>query len=496
MMRARGIVLASTAAALGCALLSNAALAEPVAEALVIEDVTVVSPERSEPLAHANVLVRDGRIAEVSAGPLTAARTIDGRGKFLVPGLIDSHVHLGEVPGMTPAQADAHPELVRAARAQEPRSYLYFGFTTVVDLFGDAERAARWRAARDRPDVAFCGGVPIANGYPMVYAPDEVRFRLARYFLYDPRQADRIPDDIDPAEHTPEAVVRRMAADGAVCVKTFHETGFGGIRDLPTPTLEMARALVAAAHERGMPVLMHANSVAAQRFALDAGVDVIAHGLWNGFRVTDDGFSDGVDRVLEQISASGIGWQPTMQVLPGLGDLFDDTFLDRPAVRHAYPQALIDWYRTPEGRWFRDEIASELDGTDGRRVFTPGIEALRRVVPVVARGDATLLFGSDTPSAPTYANPPGLNGRLEMQRWIDAGITEAQLFRAMTLDNARAFRLDERIGSIEAGKIAHLLLLGANPLEDASAWDTIETVILAGRPIARETMSATRNPDP
>src|SRR5690606_15295157 len=387
---ARGIV---RAAALACTFLAGAAFAEPPPRELVIEDVTVVSPERGEPLAHANVLVRDGRIAAVSTRPLEASHTIDGRGRFLVPGLIDSHVHLGEAPGVTPLQAEAHPELVRAARAQEPRSYLYFGFTTVVDLISDPERTARWRAAPDRPDVVSCGAAPIANGYPMAWVPEDLRFRLARYFLYDPRPPDRIPGAIDPAVHTPEAVVRRMAADGAVCVKTFHETGFGGLHDLPTPTLEMARALVAAAHERGMPVLMHANSVAAQRFALEAGADVIAHGLWNGFEVDGDGFSNGADGVLEAISAKGIGWQPTMQVLQGLSDLFDETFLDRPAVRHAYPQALIDWYRTPEGRWFHDEIASGLGGADGRAVFASVLERIRAVVPVVARGDATLLFG-------------------------------------------------------------------------------------------------------
>lgn len=260
-MRAGRWVASATAVICGALLCATrAAGAEPAQDAdLVIADVTVISPERSAPLEHAYVVIRDGRIAAIGDAPVSAEQTIDGRGKFLVPGLIDSHVHLGEVPGMRPEQEAAHPALAAAARRQEPRSYLYFGFTTVADLFGDAERAARWRALRDRPDVVFCGGAPIANGYPMVYAPEEVRFHLARYFLYDPRQADRIPDDIDPAEHTPEAVVRRMAADGAVCVKTHYETGFGGMHDLPTPTLGMARALVAAAHERGMPVLMHAN---------------------------------------------------------------------------------------------------------------------------------------------------------------------------------------------------------------------------------------------
>lgn len=460
---------------------------------LVVADVTVISPERSEPLEHAWVVIRDGTIAALGEEPVTAGSTIDGRGKFLVPGLIDSHVHLGEVPGMPSEQEAAHPALAAAARRQEPRSYLYFGFTTVVDLIGDPERTARWNSATDRPDAVFCGGAPIANGYPIVYAPEDVRFRIpqARYFLYDPRQADRIPDDIDPAEHTPEAVVARMAEDGAVCVKTFYETGFGEMHDLPTPTLPMAKALVRAAHARGLPVLIHANSLEAQKFALAAGADVIAHGLWNGFTLDQGGFSEEVSALLDEISAREPGYQPTMQVLHGLLDLFDERFLDLPALRHAYPPELLEWYRTEEGSWFRDQLASSFGGTDARSIFGPIIERLRRVVPVIAGGGATLLFGSDTPSAPTYANPPGLNGRFEMRRWIEAGIPEARLFRAMTIDNARAFGLEQQIGSIEAGKVAHLLLLGKNPLDDAAAWDSIVTVILAGRPIDRATLSAT-----
>ncbi len=69
-----------------------------------------------------------------------------------------------------------------------------------------------------------------------------------------------------------------MKADGAICVKTFFERGFGGVRDLPVPKLETIRALVKAAHAAGLPVLIHANTDEAQRFGLDAGVDIL--GAW------------------------------------------------------------------------------------------------------------------------------------------------------------------------------------------------------------------------
>jgi imidazolonepropionase-like amidohydrolase len=114
------------------------------------------------------------------------------------------------------------------------------------------------------------------------------------------------------------------------------------------------------------------------------------------------------------------------------------------------------------------------------------------VTRYLALHNARLLFGTDTPSAPIYTNPPGLNGLYEMRRWIAAGVGTRQLFRAATIDNARIMRLDRDIGSIEKGKRANLLLLRANPMESVEAYNTIEAVFLGGRLIRRETLSASR----
>jgi imidazolonepropionase-like amidohydrolase len=116
------------------------------------------------------------------------------------------------------------------------------------------------------------------------------------------------------------------------------------------------------------------------------------------------------------------------------------------------------------------------------------------VTRFLAERDARLLFGSDTPIAQLHTNPPGLNGRLEMDNWIAAGVSEAKLFRAMTIENARVMRLDDEIGTIEPGKKANLLLLGADPLKNVKAYDAIETGFLHGRPITRETLSARHAP--
>jgi imidazolonepropionase-like amidohydrolase len=424
------------------------------------------------------VRILDGRIAEMSERRLRGEQEIDGTGRYLIPGLIDSHVHLAVPPGwpsaMTAEQAAAHPDVVAAALAQDPRSYLFFGFMTLVDLIGTAERTKQWNALDLRPDAYFCSGALIIN--------DHIQFLHAPFFSY--AQESRI----DPAEHTPETAVAHIAADGAICVKTVYQEGGPG--GFPTPRLETAQALVAAAHEHGLPVFIHANRKGDQAFSVEAGVDVIVHGMWRN--PDEEAALDNEAReILAAVARDKIGYQPTTQVIVGLQDMLHGDYLARPELADAYPAALIDWYASKEGGWYADLMRNS--GVEDMETFIrETINRASEVTGILNKADANLLFGTDTPSDMIYTNPPGLNGRMEMNNWVAAGISEERLFRAMTIGNARAIGLEGKIGSIEAGKTANMLLLDGNPLESVEAYDTIETVFLHGRPIARESLSARR----
>ena len=470
----KGFVLAAAAS---CGLSLFACALHAPRTGLVVSDVTVVSPERTASLPHAYVRIVDGRIAEVSEQRLRGEVEIDGRGRYLIPGLIDSHVHLAVAPGfpapMTSKQATAHPEIVAAALEQDPKSFLFFGFTTVIDLDGTAERTAQWNARELRPDAYFCSAVAAVNG--------QLRFVPFPYFSYGVAGDVQVLPVVDPALHTPDAIVARIAADGAKCVKTIYERGF-------TPTVEEVKPLVAAAHARKLPVFIHANRQRAQKFAVDVGADVIVHGMWRdpGEDVTLDAEAHAV---LEAIFRGKMGYQPTTQVIVGLLEMTNKNYLSRADVTDVYPHALIGLYESAEGAagtplWLR------LVGTDAQNGLRGTIERATEVTRVLARADAHLLFGSDTPSDLIYTNPPGLNGRLEMDNWIAAGVSLEKLFRALTIDNARMLRLQDHIGTVERGKTANLLLLRANPLQSVKAYDTIETVFLHGRPIERGELSA------
>jgi imidazolonepropionase-like amidohydrolase len=464
---------------------------------LQIEHVTIVSPERSTPMRDAQITVHDGRIVSIRKTGGASARSgkdtqvIDGSGMFLAPGLIDSHVHLGDIPGMTPEQQAEHPDIAKAARDQIPRSYLLSGFTTLIDLISSPQGLARWKSHDIAPDLYFCGGAALMDGYPMNYAPKPERYQGWPYMLIEP--GTQAPEGIDPALHTPQAVVSKMKSDGAICVKTFFERGFGGVRNLPVPKLETIREVVKAAHAAGIPVLMHANSDEAQQFGLDAGVDVLAHGMWNLYQehsATSE-LTPGMKKILDGELARHMGYQPTMQVLYGLRDVIGASFLSDPRLPSVLPSNLIDWYRSPEGQWFHEAVSqdmklpaeatpSQLDQA-ANQGFASVIDRGKHAAAYMIAHHGRILFATDTPSAPTYANPPGLNGWLEMHRLIDAGETPAQILKSATLTNAQALKLDGDIGTVQVGKRANLLLLRQDPTQSIDAYAAIVKVILNGR---------------
>ena len=378
---------------------------------------------------------------------------------------------------MTAEQAAAHPEIVAAALEQDPKSYLFFGFTTLVDLFGTAQRTAQWNARELRPDAYFCSGVVIIDG--------QIRFIPSPHFSYELPKVEDV-STISATQNALKAAVARIAADGAICVKTIYQQGF------LKPTVEDTQRLVAAAHVHNLPVFIHANRKDGQALAVAAGVDMIVHGMWRD--PGEDAVLDSEGReILAAIARNKIGYQPTIQVIIGLRDMMRTEYLLQPGLVDAYPKVLINWYLSKEGGWYGDFI-KELNASTGETFFRETIDLASDGARILAKTDAHLLFGSDTPSDFVYTNPPGLNGRLEMNNWIAAGVSEEKLFHALTIDNARMLRLDNQIGTVEPGKTANLLLLRANPLQSVDAYDTIETVLLHGRPITRAELSASNAP--
>ena len=469
---------------------------------ILIENVTVVTPDVEQPLRHRHVLVRGERIAAISAEPIEAApdaQRIDGRGKFLTPGIMDSHVHVSYPPGLPPGTDDPLLDALKESFVrQQPRSYLYFGVTQILDPVNSPDGIAAFEAQPLHPDVFRCGAAPALDGYPTVFAPAPARYEMMPDYIFEPANAEQhpLPAGADASAHTPEAVVRTIAEIGAHCVKVFIEDGFGGATHWPILSMESLRKVRAATRKHCLPLVAHANALGMQQMALAADVDVIAHGLWNWDALEGrPGVPEEIASHLRKVREQQTGFQPTIRVIPGMGDLFRHDTLEDPFYEKVVPPDLLEWYATDAGSWFKDELRQDFgDETD--------MEIAHTYVKVAAHGmraakflhdlGQPLLLGSDTPSSPTYAHQPGYDTYREMRFMAQSGIPLDAIFRAATINNARQFELDGDYGTDEEGKIANLLLLDANPLQTVRAFSLIDKVVLRGTVIERETLAADR----
>jgi len=481
--------------------------AAKAADPLLIENVTVLSAEQPQPLGNRNVLVRDGRIVAVSAKPIAApagARRLDGTGKYLAPGITDAHVHVSQAIGLPPGATDpAIAALEKSFFAQQPRSYLYFGVTQLLDLANIKEKVDEFAAQPKHPDIWRCGAAPVIDGYPLVFIPPEVRHQFFKDYIFEPANAKAhpLPAGAKLEDHTPEAVVDRIAASGAKCVKVFIEDGFGDATDWPLISPGTLKRVRAAATKHGLFLAAHANALDMQRIAIDAKVDIIVHGVWNWNALDrETGLPKEITDHLRTIHDRGIGYQATLRVLPGVTDLLDPALLDDPVYKKVVPPALLAWYHSEPAQWFKHEVfgpkvdaAAVVAGVHAANEHwateDKGMRALRYLYEL----GQPMLLGSDTPSAPTYGNQPGYDTFKEMRLMAQAGIPLNAIFAAATINNARRIGLDKDYGTLEPGKVANLLLLDGNPLSDVEAWSKIDKVILRGEPIDRETLAADAN---
>lgn len=460
---------------------------------LVIENASIISPE-NQTISNESYIVIDGdEIIYIGINKPNLNGTfkiIDAKGKYIIPGLIDSHVHVTSTDALTDKEEIQNPEIVNDFRNQLPKSYLYFGYTTLIDL-GTAKpkRLSQFIEAKIKPDLYYVGGgAVIGNGYGLTNWNDEIP-----NFIYQENEAYPIPKKYIKQNHTPDAVVKRIAESGAIALKTYYEPGFDPTQPaFPTPSVQLMRELKEETHKNNLVLIAHGNSIEAHRFLGNADVDIIAHGLWNWGKHRLDSTNripKEVIKILDTEIKNNIGYMPTLQVINGLRTLTNPEFLNNSEIKNVLPKNLINYYKENTNNMYVSvfgDAPKQIIINNFNRISNQGKIGLK----YMNEHNGLILFATDTPSSPTYGNPPGYNGYLEMLEMESAGIPLSKILASATIDNAKAFKLEKLYGTIEKGKKANLLLLDKNPLEDISAYNSILKVIIRGKVIIRNTLSA------
>jgi imidazolonepropionase-like amidohydrolase len=380
---------------------------------LVLWNARIVDGRNRVPQERMCVTVRDHKIAEVRQAhePKAPHGALDVHGRFLMPGLIDAHIHLLADPAMLGAMAGPEPrkgeeprarELIYFILANSARAFLRFGVTTIRDVGCHDDNAIILREAvrlglTDGPRILSCGRIISAT------APG------ARLFHSMYEEAD------GPWEM--RRCVRNQLRRGADYIKVMAGGARSVLREDPEPaqlTKDEMDALVDEAHRLGLRVAAHAEGLGAVRVAVEAGVDTVEHGL-SLHRAPE---------LLEQMARRGTVLVPTLSTFHDVGTRFAD-------------------------RWTPDLV---------EQAKRQEAEAHQTLIAARAAG-VTLAMGYDS-------GPPGANAR-ELVRLVEGGLTPHEGIIAATMGSARALGLDD-VGTVEVGMTADLAVVNGDPLADVT----------------------------
>ena len=411
---------------------------------LAIRNVTVIAGGVEPPLEHTTVLVRGDRIAAVSpdrAANLPAnVRIIDGTGRYLVPGLFEMHAHISKT------------------RSSALGLFVVNGVTTMRDMGGDHEELLRWRRE-------VRSGVRIGP-----------RILLAGPYLESARNVERMrktpPEEmVEPVERTRIPVGSPEDARRVVASLARSEVDHVKIRTVQDRETYMAIAAAARAHK--LPLVGHASGITPEDI-LAAGQKSIEHGL---FPTLDEMSSDARRALFRRFAAAGIGVVPTMVTVPKSILAPDDVL--RAIVDDA--EGKLDLRRRYLSRFLiLDWKEQVLEQTAERRAQVRQIApSLIRNLREMREAGVRIMAGSDVGVLNIF---PGSSLHEELELFVnELGMTPAQALECATIRPADFLGLADSVGTVSAGKVADLVLLDANPLEDIRNLRQIRAVILRGR---------------
>ena len=396
------------------------------AQPFLIRDVRMFDGHRV--FEHRSVLVADGVIRAIGGTDMASngAQVVDGKGKTLLPGIIDAHVHVPHV--------DTRNALIQSAR---------FGVTTDLDMFTGREtlKAIKQIKKEDAPGMAdmrsagvgasATGGHPsdLGGGFPTIDSPEQA-----------------------------EAFIAARVAEGSDYIKlVLEDNSAWGPLAKPIPTLSPAtvRAVIAAAHRHGKLAVAHISTEKDARLAINAGVDGLAH-LFVGQRASPD-----FGRFAAKHHVFVI---PTITVQYSSCGRSDGIVLgtDPRVVSQSFPQLISNL------KWHRGKSPVSCEATD---------EAIREL----RDSHVPILVGTD---APVPGSTYGASALDEMALLVADGLSPVEALIAGTSAPAKAFHLNDR-GEIKVDKRADLVLVDGDPTRYIDAVNNIDAVWKRGIAVQR-----------
>lgn len=426
----------------------------------------------------ARVLIGDGRVIDngivlVSSGRITrvgrmgdvqrpaGATRVDLTGKTVMPAIIDAHMHIG-YENMSSWRAENY---TRENIIETLDRLAYYGvgavFSTGTDPHDLALQIQRDQAAGRIGGARFV----FAAGFgPPGQGPNgQLLMELAKF----PEVVVRgITNDADARQG-----LREVAAKNIPFVKVW-VTDRNGTQKKTVP--EAYRALIDEAHKRNIRVVAHVtDGLADAKDLARAGLDGSIHAVVDA----DAEFAAMMKKNNAFITpVQGFGSRGN---IPGSRPWFEDPFF-----QEATPPATIERYR--------QQAAKAAPPAANAQTLDQRLARFAPMIKVLQDGGVRIALGTDAGAGPDY--PPGYAAHREMELYTKMGMTPEQVLVAATKSGAEALGLDKDMGTLEAGKLANLLVLDADPRSDITNTRKVARVYIQGREVDRTAMRRKWNP--
>ena len=423
---------------------------------LIIENVTLIDGTGAEPVTGVDIQIADGRIVEIGRGlsASSGAETIDGSGKYVIPGLIDAHVHMD-----APIVFQLTPEEKAQVIENNPRAFLYNGVTAVLNVSSKVDWIFEQRQAEREGRLLS----------PRLYV-------MGRSFTpvdgWGSRHGGALADADDAVARARDYISR--GTDG---FKVIIEDGLGASGTYKRMSEEMMMAISKIAHENDVPIYTHAINLDEFHSAVAMSSTAIVHGLEDPIPPDGTILQDMVENNVMFVPTHSL-WEAFLRHDEAAADLND------PILRDSVPHFLLDYMQDPDYRaeetrrflavadmpvyqWAEDKIP----------IFSENIFKAHQAGVIVAAGTDA--------GGPVGFNFQGYNLPWEVKLFVQAGMSPMDALVAATRNGAMVIGVEDQLGTVEAGKLADLLILTANPLDDIENIRQIETIIYKGKAYPR-----------
>jgi imidazolonepropionase-like amidohydrolase len=431
------------------ALLASAPL---IAETKVLTNFTLIDGTGRDAAPNSAMIITDGRITWV--GPATAlkkpqgAQTLDLTGKFVMPGIMNMHGHLGNVVDFVQDPKN----FTRENAGKQLKQYARYGVTSMVSMGSDQppvfdirkeQRGGRPHEAR--VFTAYKGFTGI-GGYPTTAAGMKgVPFEVATN--------QQIDQD-----------VRQLADMKVDLVKVWVDDHLGKDKKIP---LDLVKHIIADAHQNHLKAAAHIFYLEDARVLVNSGLDALAHSVRD--KPVDDAFISAMKgRGVYQIPT--LSREASMFVYGSYSKMLDD-----PLFGQAVSPAMLKTLKTAE---YQKKSASDPDFKEYPEFLKTAQANLKKLHDAGVK----IAFGTDT-GVPLRI--PGYFEHWEMQLMAEAGIPTRDIIVSASKNAAEFLGASKDLGTLEAGKWADLIVLSRNPLTDIKNTRAIESVMIAGNVIDR-----------